>query len=89
MYDLYLELSEKARLYWVETGRKLNVEINAQLANYHGKRVEVTQDGQKERFWVGKSTGWCPTLLRIKTRRSMGGDAISFDEKFDSIVVVR
>ena len=89
MYNWYMELCEKSRQKWVETGKKSGVEIHHQLVHLVGKRVEVTQNGQKERFWVGKSTGWTPCLLRIKRSNSMGGDLISFDEKFDSIVVIR
>lgn len=41
------------------------------------RRVEVVyNDGTKSRFWVGKSTGWKPRYLEIKTRRSIGGSSI-------------
>lgn len=40
-----------------------------------GERVEVVyNDGEIERFYVGKSTGWRPSYLKIKTTRSLGGD---------------
>ncbi len=41
------------------------------------ERVEVNYDwGEKERFYVGKSTGWKPVYLAIKKRDSTGGEAI-------------
>lgn len=46
------------------------------LAPYLGMRIECTDSfGERRRFWVGKSTGWQPAYLEVKTRRSMGGIA--------------
>jgi hypothetical protein len=46
----------------------------AQLAPYLGDRVEVvTHYGETRRFWVGRSTGWRPCYLEVKTSRSTGG----------------
>lgn len=52
-----------------------------------GERVEVTYtDGAKERFYVGKSTGWKPVYLEIKRRDSHGGGMIMLnDEAVQSI----
>lgn len=45
-----------------------------QLTGLEGWRVEVVDhDGQRRRFIVGRSTGWRPIHLEIKTRRSLGG----------------
>ena len=42
-----------------------------------GQRIEVTYKwGEKERFYVGKSTGWKPCYLTIKRVDSTGGAAI-------------
>ena len=42
-----------------------------------GERVEVTEeDGNKKRFYVGKSTGWKPIYLEILRRDSSGGAGI-------------
>jgi hypothetical protein len=44
------------------------------LAHLLGHRVEVVDKfDETRRFIVGKSTGWRPCLLEVKTRRSMGG----------------
>lgn len=48
--------------------------LDKQLIGLEGKRVEVVDCyGEKRRFWVGKSTGWLPIHLEIKTSRSTGG----------------
>lgn len=64
-----------------------NSGLSPQLIGLEGWRVEVIDfdagyvektegDYQpiRRRFIVGKSTGWAPCHLEIKTRRSMGGD---------------
>ena len=48
--------------------------LSPQLIGLEGWRVEVTDSyGETRRFIVGKSTGWRPCHLEIKTRRSLGG----------------
>lgn len=52
--------------------------LTEQLKGLEGWRVEVIDvDDQKRRFIVGRSTGWKPIHLEIKTRRSLAGDAAS------------
>lgn len=56
-----------------------NSDLDPRLTPYHdnGQRIEVEYDfGEKERFYVGKSTGWKPIYLAIKKRNSHGGGAI-------------
>lgn len=51
-------------------------DLTVALRGLEGHRVEVvTTYGEKRRFIVGKSTGWKPIHLEIKTRRSHGGGA--------------
>ena len=51
-----------------------NSGLTPQLSGLEGHRVDtVTGEGEKRRFIVGKSTGWRPAHLEIKTSRSMGG----------------
>lgn len=60
----------------------------AALAPFEGDRVEVvTTYGETRRFWVGRSTGWRPSFLEVKTTRSMGGGAC--DREYHSIRLVR
>jgi hypothetical protein len=52
-----------------------NSQLTAQLVGLEGWRVEVvTTYDEKRRFIVGKSTGWRPIHLEVKTARSLGGD---------------
>jgi hypothetical protein len=88
MYGHYQMLVNKAREEFESSGKRCLTELHPELKSLKGKRVEVVQYGQKERFYVGMSNGWIPTLLRIRTKSSSGGEAISFDEKFQSIRVV-
>ncbi len=58
------------------TGQRCPAELDKRLAPFEGRRVEVTAPGEsRRRFTVGKSGGWLPVYLEIKTRRSMGGCA--------------
>ena len=53
-----------------------NSNLDPRLTPFYksGERVEITyKDGTKERFYVGKSTGWKPTYLEIKKSNSYGG----------------
>lgn len=51
-------------------------DLRPELSGLEGWRVEATDSyGEVRRFYVGKSTGWKPIHLEVKTRRSMGGDA--------------
>lgn len=62
----------------------------AQLTQYLGTRVEVEDRyGERRRFWVGRSTGWRPCFLEIKTRRSSGGSACDRDGYISVKVVDR
>jgi len=56
-----------------------NSGLTPQLKGLEGHRVQVTDHGTNEsrRFIVGKSTGWRPAHLEIKTTRSMGGGTAS------------
>jgi hypothetical protein len=59
------------------TGWRSSSELTPELIGLEGKRVEVvTSWGEKNRFIVGKSTGFIPCHLEIKTRRSSGGGSV-------------
>ena len=73
-YHEYIRLCEVARIKHVETGWKSRIKLEPQLSGLEGKRVEViTKWDEKQRFIVGKSTGWMPCHLEIKRRDSHGG----------------
>lgn len=59
--------------------------LTPQLIGLEGWRVEVTDtQGETRRFIVGRSTGWRPCHLEVKTRRSFGGG--SADRTYARIV---
>jgi hypothetical protein len=59
------------------TGKRCLADLDPRLTPHLGKRVEVTyKDKTKERFIVGRSTGWFPTYIARKTTRSHGGAAV-------------
>ncbi len=58
--------------------------LSPQLAGLEGWRVEVkTTYGETRRFIVGRSTGWTPIHLEVKTRRSSGGEGA--EKKYRSV----
>lgn len=58
--------------------------LSPQLRGLEGFRVEVVRtDGERSRFIVGRSTGWRPCHLEIKTRRSLGG--MSADREYQVV----
>jgi hypothetical protein len=72
---------QKARAMCDANKIRCDIELTKQLIGLEGKRVEVTlPDGSRERYNVGKSTGWVPCHLAIKTRRSLGGAAVYFPD---------
>jgi len=57
--------------------------LSPKLTGYEGWRVEVeTLCGERRRFIVGRSTGWRPCHLEIKTIRSRGGISADWDYKW-------
>ena len=61
------------------TGKRCPAELVPALIGLEGKHVECEHYGERVRFYVGKSTGWMPGHLMIKTRRSIGGEMLSAD----------
>jgi hypothetical protein len=73
-YDVYHSLI--AQIVEVCAARKVrcDVELTPELVGLEQRRVEVVDKwGETRRFIVGKSTGFIPIHLEIKTRRSLGG----------------
>lgn len=73
-YAEYLRAMDAGAHHAASTKSRCPAELTPQLIGLEGKRVEViTPNGEKSRFYVGKSTGWCPIHLEIKQRNSSGG----------------
>lgn len=64
--------------------------LHPKLIGKEGWRVEIVSewDDRPARFYVGRSTGWRPCHLRIKTRRSLGGNAISPTEPIRVVAIL-
>jgi hypothetical protein len=78
-YNQYQRLIDHARALHARTGHRFACELVPQLIGLEGKRVELSYpNGEKTRFIVGKSTGWIPIHLEIKTKRSSGGGSVYF-----------
>ena len=73
-YEYYLKLIEIARQKNLSSGWRSTIELYAPFIGYEGRRVEVEYvDGIKERFYIGKSTGFIPCHIMIKKSNSSGG----------------
>ena len=87
-YADYTRIMESAERFCLANKTRCPIELVPQLSGLEGKRVEVVeQNGETRRFIVGKSTGWMPCHLEIKTRRSSGGCAV-YGNPFRSVRVV-
>lgn len=70
------------------TGRALQCELTPQLLGLEGRRVEVVDcSGERRRFQVGKSTGWIPVHLALRSRASCAGFSV-MDAPFRSVRVL-
>ena len=83
-YRAYRAVSEALRV----SGKKCLTQLTPQLVGLEGKRVEVVdKNGETRRFYVGKSTGWAPIHLEIKTQESHGGGFVT-GAPFKSVRVI-
>lgn len=88
-YFNYLRLTREAFKRHKQTGFKSKSELNPKLIGLEGKRIECELYGEKTRFIVGKSTGFIPCHLEIKTARSTGGEAITSNpNSIQNIIVI-
>ena len=89
-YDYYLSLVEIARQKNAATGWRSQSELHPDLIGLEGKRVEAILYGERTRFIVGRSTGFIPCHLEIKTKRSHGGGSLpNSRENLQLIRVIR
>jgi hypothetical protein len=88
-YNAYRKLQDVAHERVMRTGIPMECELHPSFHGTLHRRVEVVfADGSVERFTVGKSTGWTPIYLRLKTSHSSGGEAIDRDEKISSVKII-
>lgn len=88
-YQAYMDAMAQGQRHFAATGQQCPAELTPALIGLEGKRVEVREpDGEARRFWVGKSTGWMPCHLEVKTKRSHGGGCVWFPEG-STVTVIR
>lgn len=76
-YETYLNIVEIARQKFINSGWRSTSDLYSPFIGHEGKRVEVTYTwGEKERFYIGKSTGWIPCHLMVKKSNSTGGCSV-------------
>jgi len=85
-YDQYMRLIDICRLVNTATGYRFKCNLTDQLIGLEGRRVEVVAHGEKSRFNVGKSTGFMPCHIELKTKRSSGGMAAN--RHYDQVRIV-
>jgi len=85
-YNKFSQLEDLAHKRFTETGCCCECELHPKFIPFMGERVEtIFENGEKERFRVGRSTGWIPCLLRLHNSRSRSGGTIDRDEKVLSV----
>ncbi len=88
-YDYHQRVMDAGQALCRERNIRCNFHLTPQLIGLEGKRVEVVDKyGETRRFIVGKSTGWMPAHLEIKTIRSDGGGCVT-GAPFVSVRVVK
>lgn len=87
-FDDYERLMALAVAHNLETGDRCVGELTPELCGFEGKRVEIVDcAGDRRRFVVGRSTGWCPAHLEI-SRRSAIDDVCVTGTPFRSVRVI-
>lgn len=77
-YNEYLRIIEVAKQKHNATGWRSESELIPEFIGKEGERVEVvTSWGEKQRYYIGKSTGFIPCHLEIKLRNSSGGSCVT------------
>lgn len=73
---------------WCDRWRDLSG-LHPRLKHVENNRVEVTwEDGETERFHVGRSGGWRPYTLALATRASRHGVPVSPDRQIATLAVI-
>jgi hypothetical protein len=87
-YREYTAVVLAARKHFRSSGERCPAELINELVGLEGSRVEVIDsEGNKRRFWVGKSTGWIPCHIELARRDSSGGFPV-YGAPFRSLTVI-
>lgn len=88
-YEEYERAINAAKSRFEKHNMQMDCGLHPKLKGLEGYRIECIRNGEKVRFWVGKSTGWIPSHLAIHNTRSRGGDAISLNDTLSDIVIIQ
>ena len=76
----YYRLVEIARTKNEETNWRSQSELYKPFIGHEGRRVEVVYNwDEKERFNIGRSTGFIPCHIAVKQKNSTGGGGVMAD----------
>ena len=76
-YNNYLKVVKIAEKRFKTEGYRSKSDLIPEYIGKEGKRVEVvTSYGEKQRYIIGKSTGFIPCHLEIKRKGSSGGSSV-------------
>lgn len=77
VYNNYLKIVKIAEKKFETEKYRSKSELIPEFIGKEGKRVEViTNYNEKQRYIIGKSTGFIPCHLEIKKRNSSGGSQV-------------
>ena len=89
LYQSVLDEAAAQAAQAAQTNTRCPAQLTPQLMGVEGRRVEVVDCyGETRRFTVGRSMGWMPCHLEIKSEASSGGPAVMCTP-FQSVRVVR
>lgn len=78
VYTNYLKLLKIAEKRFKTENYKSKSDLIPEFIGKEGKRVEVvTSYNEKQRYIIGKSSGFIPCHLEIKKRNSIGGGSVT------------
>lgn len=77
-YADYSRVMAAGSAWAADTNRRCPAQLTPELRGKEGQRVEVLDCyGERRRFTVGRSTGWLPIHLELRSGRSSGGGAVT------------
>lgn len=76
-YNNYLKVVKIAEKRFKTNGYRSNSDLIPEFIGNEGRKVEVvTSYGERQRYIIGKSSGFIPCHLEIKQRNSSGGSGV-------------